>query len=85
MRSGPLKITLAITTILIWSAFLYLDSQWNACLRQSVEQGSKTYGELYGPLSFFRPLSMYLALALSLLCAGLLIVGAKDKEAEHGS
>ena len=80
MRKGVLKVTLAIATVTAWAGFLFLDSLWCACLSRAVKEGSRTYGEIYGPLSFFRPLSMYSALALSLLCVGWLVIGSKEKK-----
>jgi hypothetical protein len=79
MRSTRVKITIAVASVLAWAAFLYLDAQWNACIGRAVEEGKKTYGELYGPLAFFRPLSMYSAFALSLACVALLVFQAKKK------
>lgn len=80
MLKGVLKVELSVATVMAWAAFLFLDSLWSACLSRAVEEGSKAYGEIYGPLSFFRPLSMYSAWALSLLCAGLLVIGSKEKK-----
>ncbi len=79
MRSGSLKVVLAIATVAVWAAFLYLDSLWNACLSRAVEAGSKTYDEIYGPLSFFRPITMYSALGLTLFSVGLLAIGSKKR------
>jgi hypothetical protein len=79
MRSGILEVVLAIATVAAWAAFLYLDSLWNACLSRAVQEGSKTYGEIYGPLSFFRPITMYSALALSLFSVGVLAIGSKKR------
>lgn len=65
MRYSPSKIVLCVATLLAWLAFIYLDHLWNQCLSRAVAEGSRTYGEIYGPLTVFRPLSMYVALTLS--------------------
>jgi hypothetical protein len=69
MRSRAEKIGLAVATTAGWAMFLYLDAFWNACLSQAVAAGSRSYGEIHGPLSFFRPIALFLALGLSLICA----------------
>jgi hypothetical protein len=61
-----------------WLAFLCLDSLWNACLTRAVAEGKQTYSEIYGPLTFFRPVVMYTALSLSLVCGAWLAIGAKE-------
>jgi hypothetical protein len=76
-----LKIALCCATIAAWLAFLCLDSQWTACLTRAAEEGTKTYGEMYGPLTFFRPVVMYAALSLSLVCGAWLAIGAKETKA----
>lgn len=77
---GPLlKVAVCLATIVAWGAFIFLDSQWNACLSHAVEEGKKTYGEIYGPLTFFRPATMYLALGLSVLSGAWLALGAKER------
>jgi hypothetical protein len=66
MRRSPMKIALCVATFLAWLGFIYLDHLWNQCLSHAVTEGRKTYGEIYGPLTIFRPIAMYLALTLSL-------------------
>lgn len=80
MHASPMKIVLSAATVAAWVAFLFLDVQWNACLSRAVEAGNKTYGEAYGPLSFFRPLVLYVAFSLSLVCGAWLAFSAKDKK-----
>ena len=46
--------------------FLWIDKLWNEVLYQAVGEKLGTYGELYGPISFFRPVALYLALILTL-------------------
>lgn len=79
MQQRAVKLIIAVLTILSWMTFLYLDTQWNAVLSRAVAEGNKTYGELYGPLSFFRPVSLYSALILSLVSVGLLMCSRKKK------
>lgn len=78
--SSPTKIVICAATVVAWVAFLTLDSQWNACLARAVEEGKKTYGEIYGPLTFFRPVVLYIAFGLSLVCGVWLAFGAKEKK-----
>ena len=67
-----LRIILSISTIAAWLVFIYLDSLWTACLHSAVEEGKKVYGEMYGPLSVVRPLSLWIAVALSVITASWL-------------
>ncbi len=59
------EVSLMIATAGAWAVFLDLDSLWGACLRSAVEEGKRVYGEMYGPLSLFRPAAMWTAAALS--------------------
>jgi hypothetical protein len=79
MRSKVARITLAVATAAVWAMFLYLDALWNICLSQAVADGSQTYGEIYGPLSFFRPIALSLALGLSLTCAASLVFSSRQQ------
>lgn len=79
MRCSPMKIALCVATLLAWFGFIYLDHLWNQCLSHAVAQGRKTYAEIYGPLTIFRPIAMYLAFALS-LTSGLCLALSKESE-----
>jgi len=79
MRSRAVKIGLAVATFAVWVMFLYLDALWNACLSQAVAGGDRTYGEIYGPLSFFRPIALFLTLGLSLICAASLAFSSRQQ------
>jgi hypothetical protein len=71
-----MKKILSISIIVFWGLFLWLDKLWNEVIAEAVVKKMATYGELFGPLSFFRPAILYLALALT-LC--LTIVNMKRK------
>ena len=60
--------------VVAWIAFLLIDHAWQRVLVQAVTDQTATYPETYGPLSFFRPVTLYLALAASLVCVGLLVL-----------
>jgi hypothetical protein len=64
-----LRVALAVATVGAWCVFLYLDALWSECLQRAAEDGKKVYGEMYGPLSFFRPISMWTAVTLSVVTA----------------
>ena len=69
-----MKKILSVSIIVFWGLFLWFDKLWYEVIVAANGQG--TYGELYGPLSFFRPAILYLALALT-LC--LVIINMKRK------
>ena len=70
---------LGIAIVVGWISFLFLDSLWNRTLREAVSAASGTYGELYGPLSFFRPAAMYFAFVVSIVSALMLIRDALSR------
>ncbi|MFZ9024476.1 MAG: hypothetical protein ACO3BO_06985, partial [Anaerohalosphaeraceae bacterium] len=65
-----------LSIIIAWIVFLWLDKLWNEVMAQAVSEKTGTYGELYGPLSFFRPAVLYLALILTLF---LVIINIMEK------
>ena len=71
-------ILLQIVTILPWAFFLYIDYFWQEILKEAVTNGF--YGEIYGPLSFFRPIFLYSAIALTILNSILFVIIVKKKE-----
>jgi hypothetical protein len=73
-----LEKTLCIVTFTAWLTFLYLDYLWQQCLTDAVVRQAGTYGEIYGPVSFFRPTVLYSSAGLSLACAFLLFRGASS-------
>jgi hypothetical protein len=79
MRTTVIKFTLCGAAIAAWAAFLYLDAMWNSCLSRAVEDGKMRYGEMYGPLTFFRPVALYVAFSLSLVCGGWLAIDGRKK------
>ena len=68
---------LAIINIIFWAIFIFVDKAWNNVLAEAVSSGQKTYGELYGPLSFFRPAILYGALLLTTILSGIIIITRK--------
>ena len=68
-------LLLQIVTIVSWAIFLYIDCLWQEILRDAVTNGF--YGEIYGPLSFFRPILLYSAIALTVLNSILFVIVMK--------
>jgi hypothetical protein len=64
--------TVSILTIVAWGAFLFLDHLWQQCLTEAASRQAGTYGEIYGPVSFFRQTFLYSAAVSSVACAFLL-------------
>ena len=44
-----------------------MDEIWNDVLREAVIRKEATYGEMFGPISYFRPKVLYSALAVSII------------------
>ena len=61
-----MKKILPISVIIVWGLFLWIDKLWNEVIGNAVSAKLGTYGELFGPLSFFRPVVLYLAFFLTL-------------------
>lgn len=57
--------TLSILVIILWAVYLFIDYSLQEVLIKAVSEQTGTYGESYGPLLFFRPLFLYLALAIT--------------------
>ena len=68
---------LAITNLIFWLIFILLDKAWNNVITEAVSAGQKTYGELFGPLSFFRPLALWASLLLTILLTGAILINRK--------
>ena len=64
-----MKKILLISIIALWSLFLWVDKLWNEVIAKAVIEKLGTYGELFGPLSFFRPIILYLILILTIFLA----------------
>lgn len=61
-----LRISLAVLSLIAWVVFLLVDSAYH----QAIVSTAGTYGEMYGPLSFFHPVIKWIALtATACLCA----------------
>jgi hypothetical protein len=67
-----LKTWLSIVTTFAWLGFVVLDHHFQKLVEQAVRDRAGTYGELFGPLSFFRPAFLVLALALTAVALVLL-------------
>ena len=66
---------LSAMTVCSWTAFLFLDHKLQQVTAQAVQDQSGTYGELFGPLSFFRPAVLVLSLLLTATALCLLVFG----------
>lgn len=73
-----MKKILPISTIVFWILFLWVDKLWNEVIKKAVVEQLGTYGELFGPLSFFRPIILYLALTLTICLMVIYIRRNKD-------
>jgi hypothetical protein len=70
----------ALVSVLGWITFIVIDYHWNRAISEAVELRQGTYGEIFGPLSFFRPIALYSSFCLSLFTSILEIISMKKKE-----
>ncbi len=66
---------ISISTALSWIAFLLLDYGYLEVIHQG-QNG--VYGEMYGPLSYFRPIFLSISLLLTLICLCILFFKSDD-------
>jgi len=71
---------LAIANILGWAMFILIDKAWHNVISEAVSAGQKTYGEMFGPLSFFRPLALYGSLLITMTLSCAVIINYKTKK-----
>lgn len=71
------KIGLSVVTACSWAGFLWLDIRFQQVMSQAVRSRSGTYGELYGPLSFFRPTALFISLVLTVTVLCLFVYGKR--------
>jgi len=69
---------LSILAIVSWVVFLWIEKLWNEVMEKAVAEKLGTYGELFGPLSFFRPIVLYSAFALT-VCLAIMNIKKKLK------
>ena len=62
-----MKKALSIIIIIFWGLFIWIDRIWSEVIAGAVADKLGTYGELYGPLSYFRPAALYSALTATML------------------
>ena len=74
------RIVVVILLILSWSGFFVVDYQLAELIRDAVRERQGVYGEMYGPLSYFRRVFLVASAALSLIAAGLLLFGRSRKK-----
>ena len=58
-RQSYIATRAATLSIILWLLFLGAEYYWSSVISEAVSNKAGTYGELYGPLSFFRPVFMY--------------------------
>jgi hypothetical protein len=63
----------AISSCLGWIAFIIIDYYWNHIISDAVQLRQGSFGELYGPLSFFRPIILYTSILLSFITSVLVL------------
>ena len=56
-----------ICAIAQWIAFYLLDSSFQSVVSEAVRRKEGLYGEMYGPLSYFRSLCLYAALVVTMV------------------
>jgi hypothetical protein len=73
---------IAILNVLLWSIFLWMDKLWNNFLEDAISRKEGiVYGELYGPLSYFRPKILFLSYVATLVLAVMIFYKKKDSKA----
>lgn len=63
------RILVAAITIVLWVLLAIVDLTWLAVVHDAVTGRTGSYGEMYGPLSFFRPILFWSAAICSVACA----------------
>jgi hypothetical protein len=81
VMTGMLNKVIGVVMILSWCLFLFLDHHFQKVVSQAVLDRNGSYGELYGPLSFFRPAALILSLVLTLATA-IMLVSVKPERSE---
>ncbi len=79
-RFSKIEITikiLAVVSIIFWVGFLFLDVKLNGVMEQAVSSGTKTYDELYGVLSFWKPILYWTSLSFSIFLSSLCFFKSK--------
>ena len=69
---------LSLINLFLWFAFVWVDRIWGDVLFDAVSRKQGTLGEIYGPISFFRPVILYSALALTIILSFSLFI-MRDK------
>ncbi|QBG47704.1 hypothetical protein EGM51_09975 [Verrucomicrobia bacterium S94] len=79
-RFNGLDITLKIIapiSLFLWLGFYILDQKLCGVISDAVASGSKTYGETYGPLSFWKPIIFWCSFGVTTLMATINLVKIK--------
>ena len=80
MKLRIIKI-LSVVNLFLWLVFIWMDKIWNDVLHEAVIRKEATYGEMFGPISYFRPKVLYLAIAVSFIIPIILFtIRNKSKE-----
>jgi hypothetical protein len=73
---------IAIINVLLWSVFIWMDRLWNNFLQDAISRKEGiVYGDLFGPLSYFRPKILFLSYAVSLVLAVMIFYNKKESKA----
>ncbi len=78
MKFKIIKIASGINLIL-WITFIWLDNIWNDVLKEAVTRKDGVYGELFGPVSYFRPKILFLAILFTIIVV-IMIFRLKNEE-----
>ena len=71
MKSPLVLRIVSVANVVLWAEFIWVDLLWNDVIESAVVQRQGLYGELFGPISFFRPILLYTAFGLTVLLAVL--------------
>ena len=66
MKLKLIKI-ISCLNLFLWTVFIWIDRIWNDVLREAVLRKEATYGEMFGPISYFRPKILFMAFALTVI------------------
>jgi hypothetical protein len=80
MSSRALRTTIGVCTLLSWSLYGYFDYWWTQTLITAVKEQRGKYGEIYGPLTFAKPASFWLAIFLTIACIVLMQISVRSKK-----
>ena len=76
---SKIQRTFIILGVVLWIAFYFIDSSFQNVISEAVKRKEGLYGEMYGPLNYFRSLCLHSALVVTIVGFTLLWKGSTSK------